>query len=438
MEITPLEKWIAGRLSDKTRCITVDQIESYNLRKLRETILWARTRSPFYKQSFAGLTENDLVHPRDLERFPFTTADELRQNPMRFLCVSQSEVERVVTLQTSATTGDPKRIYFAEEDLLSTIDFFHWGMATLVGPAERVLILLPGERPGSVGDLLATALDRLGAVGIPHGPVRDADRTLEFMERERIDALVGIPTQVLSLARRGNGKAAPRSVLLSTDNVPDAIRDELRRLWGCEVYTHYGMTEMGFGGGVECQAHLGYHMRELDLYFEIVDPQSGEPVEEGGLGEIVFTTLTRRAMPLIRYRTGDLSRFLPEPCPCGTVLRSLERVKGRVGGQVRLATGRVLCTADLDEALFPVEGLLDFSAVLSRAGNRDLLHLEVFVMDPHGDGTGAAVRCALQTLPALRVACEEGKLNLTFDIRANGAACSRGTAKRTIVISRAT
>ncbi|MGA3116721.1 MAG: DVU_1553 family AMP-dependent CoA ligase [Syntrophobacteraceae bacterium] len=433
MEITPLEKWIAGRLADTTRQITNEQIESYKVQKLRETIQWARTRSPIYKQRFAGLTEKELVHPRDLGRFPFTTADELRQNPMRFLCVSQSEVERVVTLQTSATTGDPKRIYFTEEDQLATIDFFRVGMSTLAGPGERVLILLPGERPGSVGDLLARALDRPGAVGIAHGPVRDAGQTLEVMERKRIDALVGIPTHVLSLARLGNGKAAPRSVLLSTDNAPDAIRDELRRLWGCEVYDHYGMTEMGFGGGVECRAHFGYHMRELDLYFEIVDPQTGEPVEEGRLGEIVFTTLNRRAMPLIRYRTGDLSRFLPERCPCGTVLKSLERVKGRVGGQIRLATGRELCMADLDEALFPVEGLLDFSAVLSRAGKQDLLHLEVYVKDDHGERTGKAVRCALQTVPAIRTACEEEKLNFTFDIRANGAVPSRGTAKRTIV-----
>jgi len=131
MEITPLEKWIAGRLADTTRQIAIEQIESYKVQKLRETIQWARTRSPIYKQRFAGLTEKELVHPRDLGRFPFTTADELRQNPMRFLCVSQSEVERVVTLQTSATTGDPKRIYFTEEDQLATIDFFRVGMSTL-------------------------------------------------------------------------------------------------------------------------------------------------------------------------------------------------------------------------------------------------------------------------------------------------------------------
>ena len=116
-------------------------------------------------------------------------------------------------------------------------------------------------------------------------------------------------------------------MLLSADNVPDAISNELRRIWGCEVFTHYGMTEMGFGGGVECEARNGYHLREADLYIEIVDPETGRSVSQGDPGEVVFTTLTRRGMPLIRYRTGDVSRFVPGPCPCGTVLKTLARVK---------------------------------------------------------------------------------------------------------------
>ena len=98
------------------------------------------------------------------------------------------------------------------------------------------------------------------------------------------------------------------------------------------------MTEMGLGGGVECQARRGYHLREADLYFEIVHPQTGEPVTEGETGEIVFTTLTRQGMPLIRYRTGDLSRFIPGQCPCGTTLRTLEKVTRRLSGKVAFKT----------------------------------------------------------------------------------------------------
>ena len=330
MKITPLEAWISRHIGTNGTGLSRERIEAFQLAKLRETIGWAKARSPFYREHLAGLGQEDLTDLEALTRFPFTTAEDIRRQPLRFLCVSQSEVSRVVTLQTSGTTGEPKRVFFTIDDQERTIDFFHHGMSTLAGPGDRVLILLPGTLPGSVGDLLVKGLERLGAVGVPHGPVREASRTLEVMEKERIDTLVGIPAQVLGLARLSGGTAAPGSVLLSADHVPDAVSTELRRIWGCEVFTHYGMTEMGFGGGVECEARNGYHLREADLYIEIVDPETGRSVSEGDPGEVVFTTLTRRGMPLIRYRTGDVSRFVPGPCPCGTVLKTLARVKSRL------------------------------------------------------------------------------------------------------------
>ena len=94
----------------------------------------------------------------------------------------------------------------------------------------------------------------------------------------------------------------------------------------CSRVTH-GMTEMGLGGAAQCEAGLGYHLQEGDLYFEIVHPETGAALPDGALGEVVFTTLTRQGMPLVCYRTGDLSRFIPEPCPCGSVLRSMEIVR---------------------------------------------------------------------------------------------------------------
>lgn len=437
MEKTPLDAWIyrkiTGRPSGNGK-LTRQQIEDYQIYKLRETVGLATTASRFYRGILTGL--KPLVKLADLADYPFTTAKDLRQDPLQFLCVSQSEINRVVTLQSSGTTGDPKRLYFTGDDQELTIDFFNYGMATLVRPGDRVLILLPGDRPGSVGDLLRTALERSGVEGIIHGPVKDLTHTIRVIEEKQVNALVGIPSQVLALARYRDSNGNPvqlklRSVLLSTDYVPDAIVRELQKTWYCRVFNHYGMTEMGLGGGVECQALDGYHLREADLFFEIIDPDTGLPVPDGETGEVVFTTLTRRGMPLIRYRTGDISRFIPEPCPCGTVLKRMDRVKSRQSGKIELTADKFLTIADLDEALFPLDGLVDFQATLTRKGSKDQLEIGIKLASG-GEEILKEVQLAVSAVPVIKSVVEAGKLTIA-PVGAGPYECfTNGTAKRII------
>ncbi|MDY0018474.1 MAG: AMP-binding protein [Anaerolineae bacterium] len=413
MHLTPLEPWIARKIGVAPEPLTRTAVDAYQLAKVRETLAWARTRSPFYAAHLAD-APTELFSLEAFSAFPFTTPEELRASGLQFLCVSQDAIHRVVTLDTSGTTGDPKRLYFTKDDQELTIDFFHVGMSTFTDPGDRVLVLLPGERPGSVGDLLALGLARLGAVGIKHGLVRNPAETLMVMAQERVDGVVGVPTQVLSLARQSVESGLQlKSVLLSTDYVPRAIVAKLEQIWGCRVYNHYGTTETGLGGGVDCQARRGYHLREADLYVEIVDPATGVPLAEGMTGEVVFTTLTRRGMPLIRYRTGDLGRFIPGACPCGTVLRTLGWITDRRSNCVPLCGG-TLRLSELDEALFPIPALLDFSAVLTADAGRDCLTLEITAMRRSSlEAVSDGVRQALERLPvivaALRTKC--------FDLR---------------------
>lgn len=326
-ELSPLHPWIARKIGVAPESLTRAAIEAYQLDKLNETLALCRARGPFYRQKMAGLP-NRLTSLADVAALPFTLADDVRERPLALLCVSQSEIERVVTLEPPGDPGPPKRLYFTAADLELTCDFFQVGMSTFTTPGDRVLILLPGERPGSVGDLLAQGLARLGAEGIRHGLISDMARTVAVLYGERPLGIVGVPGKVLALTAASRQQSGPplrlKSVLLSADYVPPATVRAVEAAWGCTVYNHYGMTEMGLGGGVECAARMGYHLREADLYFEIVEPATGEPLPDGEYGEIVFSTLTRRGMPLLRYRTGDMSRFLPGTCGCGTVLRRLE------------------------------------------------------------------------------------------------------------------
>jgi phenylacetate-CoA ligase len=425
--LSPLDPWIAAKIGEPGRPLSAAALAGYQLARLADTLRLARASSPFYRRRLAA-TPEDLASLRDLQSLPFTTAQDIRDRGLQFVCVSQDAIQRVVTLDSSGTTGSPKRIYFTRDDQELTIDFFRIGMATLTDPGDRVLILLPGERPGSVGDLLAIALGRLGAQPLKHGLVRDVDETLLVMRQERVDCLVGVPTQVLGLAAYSVGLRL-KSVLLTTDHVPNAILRTVEAAWACTVYNHYGMTEMGLGGGVECTARRGYHLREADLLFEIVSSDTGVPVKDGTPGEVVFTTLSRRGMPLIRYRTGDISRFVPGCCPCGTTLKTLERVTHRASGVV-LIGDRHLTMADLDEALFTVPGVLNFSATVAREA-RDILLLEVSAIEGCGSGMASKVGDSLEAIPAIESARSRSQVDVVVTVRPTGYIPS-GATKRMI------
>ncbi len=431
IRITPLDGWTSRKIACESN-LTAEALAAYQLEKLRQTLDLARRKSPFYQKHLQDAPSR-ITSLGDVAQFPFTTAEDIRAHALQFLCVSQDEIQRVVTLDTSGTTGQPKRLYFTREDQELTIDFFQVGMSTFTAPGDKVLILLPGERTGSVGDLLAIALQRLGGHPIKHGIVGDIAETLAVIQAEKVDGLVGIPAQVLALARY-SPDVRLKSVLLSTDHVPGAVVRALEHTWSCQVYNHYGMTEMGLGGGVDCQARRGYHLREADLFFEIVEPLSGRPVAEGEAGEVVFTTLTRQGMPLIRYRTGDLSRFIPGVCSCGTRLKTLEWIRQRVGGAISIAGQGQLTLADLDEALFALDGIYDFSATFSHGTGGDRLDVQARAMLDTGPALIGAVEAALETIPAVRLARAADRLDVQIEILA-GPPVPPPAGKRVLHIS---
>jgi phenylacetate-CoA ligase len=448
MLLTPLDPWIAGRIAGSGAATTgsgattarpgaataapgvtvadaagsagtVDRgaLERWQVERLAATVEHAATNGPAWRRRLAHLgPPTGIVRSLDdLRRLPFTTADDLRAAPAGYVCVPQDDIGRIVTLDTSGTSGAPKRIWFTRDDQALTVDFFGAGMSVFTRPGDRVLILLPGETPGSVGDLLADGLRRIGAEPVKHGPVRDPRATLAVAARERVSVMVGIPTHLLRLARCLPEPAALpdlRAVLLSTDHVPQSVIDALTGAWGCAVYNHWGMTETGLGGGVDCEIRHGYHLREADLLCEVVDPDTGEPVADGGEGELVVTTLTRRGMPVLRYRTGDLARWLPERCFCSTALRTLAHITTRVTGRIPLGDG-VLTQAALDEAVFRVDDVIDFGARLERPG---------------GEPGSARLVVRVETAAhARRGLVRAGVLDALQDVDAVGRAWSAGT-----------
>lgn len=345
---TPLDAWVKAKVGmSPASALTRSALAAYQLKRLRTTLDYVLQRSPFYRRHFSDFDPDALQNLNDLAKLPPTTSDDLRRDPLAFLCISQSAVERVVTLPSRSPQDPPKRLFFSAADLELAVDFFQHGFAVGVGRQQRMLVLMPCRNPHSVGDLLARGLARLSAVPVVHGPMQDPSETVETILREDIDCVVGPPAQILALSRHWGRIRVPggqiKSIWLGTQNMLRADVEEIGEAWGCPVFQHWGAAVMCPGGGVQCAIRDGYHLREADLIIEIVDPLTALPARDGNHGEVMVTTLTREAMPLVRYRTGHWAAVMTAPCPCGSELRRLTSVApmadAKISGSVRRGFG---------------------------------------------------------------------------------------------------
>lgn len=393
MALPWLDRWLCRAL-DQDRVPAPDELRALQLARVRATLAHAVANSPYYRTALHGIRPEHITRLADLAVLPRTPAEALRERPEAFLATSQDEVARAVSVPSSGTSGPGKRVFYSAKDQQRILQFFDWGMRNMLGPGETALVLLPGERPGSVGLLLRAALESFGAraaVLAPGPAIWAPDRAGRFPALEALNApevrcIVGAPAHVRTLALHwrsaGNAPGKIRSVLLCWDAVPESLARGVEQSFGCRAFRHWGMVETGLGGAVSCGLspapdavtdavagpdggrNAGMHLREADILVEIADPESGAPLPDGEWGEILVTTLTRRTMPLIRYRTGDLGRLLPGTCACGSPLRRLDARVRRLADAPVLPGGGKLSTLELGEALYALPGLVDFRAEL--------------------------------------------------------------------------
>ena len=389
-----------------TGCTDRASLEQWQIERLRETLRMASKRSRYYTEHLKNVDPEEIRSYADLIDIPFTTPEDFRTRPEDWLCVSAPNVQRIVTLKTSGTAQRPKRVFFTGEELQDTENFFSEGMTELSGPGDKVMILFPCELPDSVGDLLAKAVEQRGIPAVREGIPQDFRETARRIREEGCTVLAGIPVHILGLAETLKEKGIIRSVLISADTTPAPLIRRISELLGCEVFPHFGMTELGYGVAVECGAHSGCHLKECDFLVEVIDPETGLPQAEGKPGEFVFTTLRRTAMPFIRYRSGDMGYLFGGPCECGSMIRRIQPWGGRRSGKRVHVGSRRLTQWELDEIMFSIPGVLDYKLredadcpglVVCTAGQADPAELRAMLSETKRLGTAAAEVLALQT-----------------------------------------
>lgn len=370
MKRTALEAWIQE--TESLPRWNREALEALQLQRLNHLLARAKARGGIYRDYPAKLSSLE-----QLQALPFTTAEDLSGG--KLLLTSQSQVSRVISGATSGTTGPAKRVFYTQADLAHTVGFFAAGISEMLAPGDRCLIAFPFSGPFGLGDLIAKAVERLGGIPIPAGSRRSWGALSDLVRAARPAAYIGFPVTLLSLARYYGAGFPIRKALVSGDACPPGVMDALEAQLDSRLYPHYGSRECGLGGAVTCPAFEGMHLRENHILAEIVD-EKGNVLPTGAYGELVITTIGMEAMPLIRYRTGDFTRFLP-PCPCGGITRRIDRVSRRAAG---------LSVEDLDSALFPIPGLLDYRASLT-----DALELFALVLEDGLEASlgQAAARC---------------------------------------------
>ncbi len=413
----PLENWIhrivGGILG--VEHVSRAEIEAYQLLRLRRTLQYVFEKSSFYRDMFgkAGLVPDDVKSLQDLARIPFTEPHHLSENPYRFLCISQAGIARPYSFVTSGTTGPQKKVFWSRGDLERIIEFMAAGIATVAAPQDIVQIMLADGRPYSQADLLYRGVAKIGATPVLAGTNLSAEEHLRILEHSGSTILFGYAGQIFRISQELQTKTELRKkgvkvLFLAGEYVPDAMRRELRRMWGCSVRTHYGLTEMGLGVAVECEAETGYHFNEAGLLLEVVDPQSGQSLPAGEEGELVFTTLASDAMPLIRYRTQDISRLLPESCSCGAAsLLKIDHIRKRLGSIVTLNGGDLIYPSLFDDLLFGVPGLLDYTVTLEQMDGKERLNFNVDILSPK---TLPEVHTKLLSMPVISANIAAGRM----------------------------
>ena len=312
-------------------------LEQLQLKRLRDTVGRVAQRVPFYGDQFArlGLRPDHIRSLHDLRRLPFTTNADLRANyPRGLLAIEPAQVSRLHT--SSGTTGKPKALFFSRQDVDHAAELIARCLTMSGVTSKDVLqnIMTYGLFTGAL--VMHYGAEKAGLLVIPAGP-GNSERQLMLMQDFRTTVLHITPSYALYFAdfleKKGinpRRELALRKAFVGAEPYTEETRRKIEAGLGVEVYNSYGLSEMnGPGVAFECECKQGMHLWEDSFLAEIIDPASGQPLPEEQPGELVLTTLCREAMPLLRYRTRDITAFIPGRCPCGRTHRRLQRITGR-------------------------------------------------------------------------------------------------------------
>jgi phenylacetate-CoA ligase len=364
-------------------------LETLQLKRLKQVVQRVYHTVGFYRRAFdeAGIQPDDLRSLDDLRRFPFTTKQDLRDNyPFGMFAVPMSSVVRLHA--SSGTTGRATVVGYTRRDIDTWSELMARCLVAAGLTKNDIIHNAYGYGLFTGGLGVHYGAEKLGASVIPMSG-GNTKRQIMILQDFGPTAICCTPSYALNLAEQGKAMGVDMKALklrvgvFGAEPWSEKMRLEIENTLGLTALNIYGISEiMGPGVAMECQDDRhGMHLFEDHFLVELINPETGEVLPPGEAGELVFTTLTKEAFPLIRYRTRDISRLLPEPCRCGRTLTRIDRITGR-SDDMLIIRGVNVFPSQIEAVLMEVEGLEPhYQIIVDRVGNLDTLELQVEVSE---------------------------------------------------------
>ncbi|MBM4140305.1 MAG: phenylacetate--CoA ligase [Nitrospira sp.] len=359
-------------------------LEELQLKRLKQTVQRAYKNIPFYSDKFSKLNikPKDINSLKDIKKLPFTTRENLRENyPFGLLAVEREQVVRLHT--SSGTTGKPKAIFFTKKDINQAAELIARCLIMTGIKKDDVLqnMMTYGLFTGAL--IMHYGAEKVGVLVIPAGPGH-TKRQLALMQDFKTTTLHLTPSYALYLADvMSNEGLDPkrdfflRRAYLGAEPYSEETRKKIEKFFSIDVFNSYGLSEMnGPGVAFECMEKNGMHLWEDNFIIEIINPETGKEVAEGEKGELVLTTLCREAMPILRYRTRDITMIIPGKCKCGRTHRRISRIIGRTDDMF-IVRGVNIFPQQIEQVLMGVKGVAQNYQIILESYDQMTVRVEI-------------------------------------------------------------
>ena len=365
------------------------EMETLQLTRLQETLERVYNKVPFYQNKFkeSNVIPENITSLEDLRKLPFTIKKDLRDHyPYGLFAADMKDIVRIHA--SSGTSGKPTTVAYTQNDIDNWADIVARAVAIAGGEPEGIFQNAYGYGLFTGGLGLHYGAERLGMATVPISG-GNTDRQITIIEDYKPTVIAGTPSYILKVAEELSAQGYdPRNTSLKfgifgAEPWSEEMRKLLEESFNIKACDIYGLSEvMGPGVAMEChEAQDGLHIAEDHFIVEVINPDTLEPVEDGEEGELVFTSLTKEAFPVIRYRTGDIASITREKCKCGRTTTRMSRVKGRIDDML-IIRGVNVFPSEIEHFLIQLDELAPhFQVQLKRENNLDIVELHVEITE---------------------------------------------------------